>query len=353
MRTCLAIAVALSLLSCVSKRSYRILGSIEDPQNKIAYVMAEILNAGLSDSVVVIPGVGSQANLDSLINGRCDFAIVDNYSEQNAAVAAIAPVYSQILHILYRGDFQPASFRELFTNRKVFAGNPGSGVWKLAHQLMVDYEIPFSSVSFVDELGLFDADVIMSFTDLLTHRELQDLQNYKFFSLDDVDNLGRGSLAEGICARHPEFSPYIIAKSVYGDFAACPILTVKVDAILVCRQDLDSDVIYSVIDLLNASRHKISSINPLLYNFSGDFDPGDLSFALHEGAARYLKRLEPGIIEKHADLISVLVTIVFAVGGSLYSFFNWRQNKKSLIGPRHDRITKMTRQKRINNHFKI
>jgi TRAP-type uncharacterized transport system substrate-binding protein len=308
--------------------SYTILGNIEDPQNQIAVTIAQVLNQHLSDSVFVRRGIGSMSNLDSLEEARADFGIVDNLSRFSDRVSTIAPLYPQVLHILYRGKKQPASLQELFALGKVFAGTPESGTHRFVLQLLKDLGIDKNTCSFVDVYHFFEADVIFSFTDLLTLEELRDLSDYSLFSIDDVAKLGQGTVVEGICTRHPQLTPYIISRSQYGSFTKSAILTVKVDAVFVCRSDLDARVVHNVLKILAENSQELKKINPLLYDFSGDFDPSKQNFSLHQGARNFLNRHEPSLFERYADLLGMVVTIVLALASSLYTVAQWQKQRK-------------------------
>jgi TRAP-type uncharacterized transport system substrate-binding protein len=316
-------------LSCSQPpKSYTILGNIEDPQNEIAVTISNVLNKNLDDSVKVLSGIGSLANLDSLEAGRADFGIVDNYSRFSDDVTSVLPLYPQVLHILHRKEFNPKSLRDLFLTGKVFAGIEGSGTHRFVHELMLDLGIKESQCAFVDYYDYFEADVIFSFTDLLTMEELRDLRGYHLFSIDDVERLGKGSLAEGICTRHPQFEPYIIPRDLYGSFTEKAILTLKVDAILVCRADLDQKFVYKVIQTLLENAQDLKDINPLLYQFTSDFDPRKLNFTLHPATIDFLDRHEPSFFERYAELIGVIVSIFVALASTLYTISQWRGNRK-------------------------
>ena len=126
------------------------------------------------------------------------------------------PLYPQILHVLHKRGYNVETIDELLRNKKIYCGLPGSGTYRFVQDLMKDYGIRQSEVTFLSDIEFFKADVIFSFTDLLGNSELRDLSDYELFSFDDVNKLGRGSLAEGICTRYPHFSTFIIAKDVYG-----------------------------------------------------------------------------------------------------------------------------------------
>ncbi len=317
------------LTGCQKQSSnYTILGNIEDPQNQIALTISSVLNKHLEDSVVVISGVGSLANLDSLELGKADFGIVDNYSRFSDKVSSVLPLYPQLLHILYRKDLAPQSIHELFSMGKIFAGIEGSGTKRFVNELMRDIGIDKSTCTFVDVYDFFEANVIFAFTDLLTQEELRDLEGYHLFSIDEVANLGKGSLAEGICTRHPQFEPYVIARDLYGSFTERAILTIKVDAVLVCRTDLDPTFIYNTIQTLSENSQDLKNINPLLYQFSSEFDPHKLSFTLHPGSREYLDRNMPSLFERYAELIGVIVTILVTLASMVYTLQKWKQQKK-------------------------
>src|SRR6478609_818416 len=140
----------LSLSNCSEKKEvYRISGNIEDPQNEIANTIAVVLNKKLGDSVVVRPGIGSLANLDSLEKGVSDFGVVDNYSRYSSKVSSVIPLYSQVLHILHKRTLNPVTIKDLLYHRKVFAGIDGSGTNRFVRELINDFGIDVSTVEFV------------------------------------------------------------------------------------------------------------------------------------------------------------------------------------------------------------
>ena len=321
--------LAVALTGCEPNRNvYKILGNIEEPQNEIANTIALVLSKNLADSVQAVPGQGSLSNLNFLEAGAADFGIVDNYSRFSDKVSSLMPLYPQVLHILHRRDKVVTSLRELLLSGKIFAGIEGSGTRIFVGQLIDDLGINRDKLEFVDVFNFFEADVIFSFTDLLTQVELQDLTDFQLFSIDSIENLGKGSLAEGICIRHPQFEPYVIAREVYGSFSSQPVLTVKVDAVLVCRTALGNKLIYNVLEALTENREGLQKINPLLYHVSGEFDSRKLNFALHPGAREYLDRHEPSFVEKYADVFSVVLSISLALASSLYTVSRWQKARK-------------------------
>lgn len=320
--------------------AYTILGNVEDPQNRIAQTLATVLTAQLQDSVQVVYGIGSRANLDSLERGAADFGIIDNHARFSDNVSAVLPLYSQVLHVLHKKDVQPRSLLELLHNKKVFSGVEGSGTRQFVDDLMNDLGIHPHERRFVDVYNFFEADVIFAFTDLLTDDELRDLGDYTLYSLDDVAQLGAGSFAESICTRHPQFEPFVIPEGLYGTFTKQPVLTLKVDALLACRADLDPAIVFRVCRVLSTHTEELKKINPLLYRLTPDFDSRKLSFGVHPGAQQFLERNEPSFFERYAELFGVLITFFVALASGGYSIAQWqRQRKKNKVDVYYQRIT--------------
>lgn len=325
----LALSVILFLLSaCHHEQSFMILGNIEDPQHQIADTIAKVISRNTKFEMTIKAGLGNLSNLDSIRNGRADFAIVDNFAPTSPEVNAVLPLYPQVLHVVHKGHFKPETLHELLEGRKIFAGIEGSGTMRFVEQLLVDYGINATTIDFVGIYDIFEADVIFSFTDLLRFEELKDLEGYRLFSFDEASRLGHGSLAEGICLRYPQFEPFVIPKELYGRYTENPVLTVKVDALLVCRADLSVDEVYEISKILNEQKQSLVGINPLLADFGHHFDPDQLSFNLHPGAQNYLNRYEPGFLERYADVLSVVLTIIFALISAGYSLKEFQNSKK-------------------------
>ena len=93
------------------KHPYKILGNIEDPQNEITKTIATILNQKIKDSIEVVAGIGSKANLDSLEMGLADWRIAGiNFRDDGnwwrsffESVAVFVPLGKTQNHWRHRG----------------------------------------------------------------------------------------------------------------------------------------------------------------------------------------------------------------------------------------------------------
>lgn len=325
----LAILSTFLLVGCGGQqKQLRISADYQEPQNYLSNQIAAILNENTAYNFVLTNGILTSSGLDSIKSGAIDFSVVDNYTIVSDDIRSIMPLYPQILHVLHRRDQTYSTVEDLIKGNKVYAGAPGSGTYRFLTELMRDYGIRSGEVTLLSDHELFDADVLFTFTDLLGNDELRDLSGYKLFSFDDVESLGKGSLVEGICTRYPQFSPFVIAKDVYGDYTEEAILTLEIEAVLVTHMNLDRELVYDVIKALDENKQEINTINPLFHDFSGNFDPDILNIKLHQGARDYLERYEPTFLEKYAEVFSVIISIFVALASTVYSVSRWQKSRK-------------------------
>ena len=310
----------------------RVSGDVEEPKNELVNILTKLVNEDEGEHINIEIVTNASPNLDSLVAGQYDLLIVDNNIKYHESVSALTSLYPEILHVLYKKNYKPSSVYELLENKKVYAGEPGSGSRKFLDDLIQDFNIGRSEVENVDIIDLFDADVIILFTGLITIKELLDLADYEFYSFGSADQLGLGTTAEAISLRHPEFKPYVLPRYIYGNVTKEPVLTLSNQALLVCRSDEDPTLIYELCRLIDNKKQIFYKISPLLQEvFTNEDDYESLIFPLHEGARRYIERDEPGFLEKHTGLIGILLTLLIGSMSGLYTVLNYRAIKKKNI----------------------
>ena len=330
MRLLFCLFFSFFLLSCKDDKSLLVIaGDIEDPKNEIAQTIALLLNDFTNDDIKAEVKSGILPSLDSLANDVYQLMIVDNNIGYRADVSAIAPLYPQILHVLHRKEYKPTNFNELVSGKKVYAGSSSSGSFRVTQDLIKDFHIEPGNVEFVDVINLFEADVIILFTGLMSSVEFMDLQDYKFYSFDASETIGSESIVDAICLRHPEFQPFVLPKLIYGDFTPKPVMTISNEAMLVCRNNLSEELAYSISQVIHENKQMFSRISPLLFKgINEDYDIQSLSFSLHKGARNYLERNEPSILEKNSDTIGIVFTILVTLMSGIYSLFKYRKIQK-------------------------
>ncbi len=305
---------------------------------QIAQKMKHILDKSKYFETKLIIGQGSIANVDSLLAGSADLAIIENHTPVEDSITSILPFYPQILHILYLSDEEVTDFKTLVEGRKLFIGLEGSGTNRFMQNLFRFFDVDQSQLELTD--NPFDMEVYASFGDIIKDDNLAGLESFKLFGFDDVDRFGRGSIAEAICLKYPQMKPFIIPQSTYRQLTPHPVLTIAVDAVLVSISDLPDEAAYQLTKKLFQNHQEFNSISPLIYlDLTERFDPNLLNFPLHLGSRRYLDKDKPTFFERYAEVIGVLFSVVIALISALLSLAKWRnQAKKDRIDVFYEKI---------------
>lgn len=326
--TVLLIAV-LILPSVFHKHKLSIALETEEPKNAIISLLIPLLKTSSAEQIMIEVKDSEYAHIDSLKNGSVDIYITDNNASYDDQLRSVAPLFPEILHILYKKENEPQSLHELLEGKKVYCGVENSLEYNLCQKLIHDFKIITDGITFLTLENKTEADVIFEFSDLVSHLELQNLNDYKFYSLDDPEALGTGTIAEAISIRNPGLTPFIIPKFTYGGFAPNPILTLKSESILICREDLDQHMVYEISRLITENKQLFYSISPLMHKgFEYDFEKTNSLFPLHAGTKNFLDRNKPTFIQRNAETIGVIVTLLIGLISGLFTYTNYNKHKK-------------------------
>jgi hypothetical protein len=127
------------------------------------------------------------------------------------------------------------------------------------------------------------------------------------------DDIEAGGLVDGAVLLNPHFRPFVIPVGTYGSATPEPIVTIAVDKILVTREELNSSVVYYLINEIQRLRPALATIHPGLFQrVGGDFDASRSRYILHAGTQDYLQRSEPTFVERYSGVAEVLVTLMVA-----------------------------------------
>ena len=324
----LLISLAVLVMSCKPDvTQVRIISSAEEPIGEISGTITGILNQSEQFEATMLIGEGAIANIDSINRGSADLAIIENHTMVNEEIRSVLALYPQILHILYKADHPVSDFKELVSNRKVFIGLEGSGTYRFMMDLFEFYEVDPKQVQITE--NPFDCEVYCGFGDIIKDENLAGMENFMLYSFDDVNLDGKGSIADAIALKHPQVRPFILPRNTYRKLTPDPVLTLSVDAVLVAREDLSKETVYSITSQLLQNHQAFARISPLMYlDFEERYDHSGLNFPLHDGARMFLDKDQPGFFERFAELIGVVFTLIIATVSGLFSLAKWNNQRK-------------------------
>ena len=308
--------------------TYSFIYNNEGPNKEIAEKMERLLEETFYNTdILLIEGSGTNQNLDSLLLGTADFALVENYVTYKEGINSVFSVYSEVLHIFYKSADQIESFEELVYDKPIYIGREESPTYNLMMDLFEFFGIDGSRINVTFQMAR--ADVVVELTNLLNADHLTQYAGYRLFSFDSSERIGNASTVEGIALKYPRMTPFVVPRNSYWDFSENPVVTLSVDLVIMTRSDLGEVPVNDFTRTMLRNRQAFTSIDPLLYNgMREDFDQGKLNIPLHEGLRSYLARDEPSFVERYAELGGVIISLVVAAWSGLVSLTKWQAQKK-------------------------
>lgn len=306
----------------------RIVSLTDEPQHELLGIIGETIHKKLGHNAISIPSDNNFYSLDSLLNNQADIAIVENVTPYVEGVKTIMPLYEQILHVFYNKDLEMTSFKDLCEGKTMYIGEKGSATHMLMQKLFVAFEVDTSVVGITDNV-FDDVDVFCAFTHVVRKEDLQGMDDFRLFSFDKVSHIGKGSIIDGLCLRHPSLSPFVIPNQLYNEINEKPILTLSSVALLVGREDLPRDLVYDIVKTLRSSKLQLSRGGVVsLMDFNNSYNLHSLNFPIHPGTMDYLDRHQPSFIERYAEVISVIISLAIAFGSVVLTLNGWSKQRK-------------------------
>ena len=321
-------------------RPLRLMASPEEPAPRIAARLEQILETeGLEVEIVV--GAGSFAHLDALRSGEADLAIAANSVPFQSDLAAIAPLYLGVLHVLTRAERSSPSLVEVLSGSRVYAG-PSGGV---AQQLLkwIAASVRFESAYTLVENPFEGVDVYFTVGGIIPEAGLAGLAGYRLFGLGGPDGAETGIPMDAILLRHPQLEPFTLPAGLYPSLSSDDVQSIAVPSLLVSRADLPSSTAYALAQAVFENSQEIRQISPLadrtlLASLSDD----QLNFPLHEGVRRYRAREEPSFLERYAEVIGLNLSGSIALVSGLVALRRWRaQSRKDRLDDYYAKVIEL------------
>jgi len=360
------ISFVIFLSGCNSKKEYQFATTSKGTSyNEVGGLITELINKSDNIHFNMLSGkeLGSFVNCKKLYHNEVDFAIAQNdtrvtgFLDKNESVVdskirTVLPLYPEILFIVYPDSIVANDIKELVTGRRIGVGPFNSGTHRFFEAYLKHCGVDTSLYTFVHtpwsenvvsdkidisvNVGGYNASAVV---------KMLNSKKCKIFSLGDYRLFGKGSPVEGFCMSYTTARPFIIPMQTYAFGPKEPVLTLAVDAVLLCRKDIDAGDVYSIVDELMKNSKILVDKNPLLSSINPKFDLATLNFPLHEGTIRYLERDEPSFVEKHIDIIAFLSTILMAGFGVVLAFFRkLKAAKKDRIDEYYEQVLVIEKQ---------
>ena len=274
---------------------------------------------------------GDPGPLGLLSAGKVDLTVVENSAPWTAGVRTVLPVYRGVLHVLYRSELELGSLeRALRGGMSLFIAGDSSVARDFIGFVAQRYGLDPATINLVQRFEPGRTDVVVAVSSILPEPLQSQVKGYRLLGFDTVERLGQGSRVEAIPYLFPQLRPFVIPAGTYPSLGnEQPIVTVAVDMLLVCREGLSRDTVYALANALMSRRAEFSQQLPELFlTLTDRVDPLALKFPLHQGAADYINRDNPGFLERYAELINLLAYLLFAIATGVVGFLKWNERRR-------------------------
>jgi len=331
-------AVALmTLAGCESSpHELRLVSPVSPIDRDIAQDLASLLEDTSSVRVTLTDSdLAEEAALDAVASGEADIALVSNSMPFRQDIATVMPLYPAVLHIARHRRIEATAGPGVFDGATIFAGAEGSAsrlvFERFAERIGLD-EKAYSYVAQPDAVP----DVVVVFAPISPER-IAEFPDLILTSMGRPEEIGSGNIVDAAIMLNPNFRPFVIPVGTYGSATPEPIATIAVDKMIVARKDLDSSVIYDLINEILRHRPALAAHRPGIFQqLSEDFDTSRSTFIVHAGTQAYLQRSAPSVLERYSGVAEVAVTLVVALASALFASV---------------RIFKMRRKNRIDRYY--
>ena len=137
------LVAGLHLLQQSNKTTYLILsaGQPGGTYLPMAERLADIVNTACPNiNITVVESYGSVENIERLVKGQADLALVQNDTPGEAMIRTMVPLHREVLHFLVRRDSDINRIRDL-VGKRVEVGPQDSGTEVLVRNLLRHYGI--------------------------------------------------------------------------------------------------------------------------------------------------------------------------------------------------------------------
>lgn len=295
---------------------------------------------------------GSQENLERLLKGEADFALVQldvaSQAMKKGTVTAVAILTEEFVHIISHNDVGIKSFADL-EGRKINIGSPGSGINFTASRLFESTNLNIEAQTdaplgealprFVAPNSGIDALVYVGplKASEAVREKLNSLSNFRFVPLDP-------SFINYLTLQFPE--SYRKAYIPEGTYKALPpfpnedILTISTGGALLTRPDLHRDKVALMTWAIFNNARQFASFYPKLASENGAVNLYESLLYVDSAAMRVYENGDPRIawlryLQKNTPLQAASIMLLSTTTiGFLLRGWRKRRTKKFLDGHR-------------------
>jgi TRAP transporter TAXI family solute receptor len=305
--------------------------------------IAEVLNeSNTGFRLRVFETGGGAENLHLLETGQVDFGTIQADTAAPDGVVGVTTLYHDAYHLIVRADSEIYSFSDL-RDRRVAIPPASSGqftsFWFLASHFGLGEEqvnaLPMAeaAANFAMEQGQVDAVFRVRAPG---NEIIRDLIGDKALRLVPIVQ------SEALALKQPAISPGVIPLGSYRGSPALPeedLATAILSRLLVAREDLDTNLVYSLTRQIYERRSDILELSKLA-GFIGPLPDDAVSvIPAHPGSRAYYDREKPTFFQQNARLVSAILYVSAILSSALLALRTyWVKSQRLRMGGFNQRL---------------
>ena len=315
---------------------------------RLAGHLQEVAEADVTGATITLESSsGSQKNIARLEEGLAQLAIVQNDSIGNGSIRSLAALYTEVLHLICRTETQINSLEDLKEHR-VSIGAKGSGTEQVVKSLLnfarVDLgtdntiQDDFETTSDMLSSGDLDAAFFLVgigspvITNLMRDDRMQLAPVQMNLGRDGAFDMATAQFVEGFQVHYPYVTYHPIPMMAYEGRPSRPVPALGIQAVLVCRDDLDSSIAEKLTRVLFEKRAVLGQKDRAFSKLDEANAQTDLQFPIHPGAESFYRRREPGFLTKYAESMGFIVTVLLLGWSGFSGAHRWyRHSRKNRV----------------------
>ncbi|MGE5551695.1 MAG: TAXI family TRAP transporter solute-binding subunit [Bacteroidota bacterium] len=266
--------------------------------------MAKLWNAKVAGVNVSVQATGASVeNIRLIAKKQVDLAYVQNdinhyayngieiFKEKITDFAVIAALYPEVVQVVVSADSKIKSVADL-RGKRVSVGAPGSGVEANARQILSIYKLDYTKItplflSFAESADQFKNGQCDAFFVVagVPNSAIQDVAAQHKIRILDFSN----QILKKLANEFKFFSSVTIPANTYKGQTR-PVKTVAVKATLICRPDLDDELVYNLTKVLFENLGEVGHAKAGEISLKGAVV--GVSTPFHPGALKYFKEMK-------------------------------------------------------------
>ncbi|MCF6352210.1 MAG: TAXI family TRAP transporter solute-binding subunit [Cyclobacteriaceae bacterium] len=297
---------------------------------KMMDAVAEIINnEGYDFTLRVISTQGAIENSKLLDSRLVQLATLQADLKINRNVRLVANLYEEVFHLIFQPSISLASIEDV-DGLKIAILTDNSGENYSYNQLVAHFGLDESKLNPISSTWksatwLFnngDIDAIFRVSEA-NHTGIK-----KFMTESNAQSRPI-TQSDAIVLNYPMYHKSKIPRGIFGGIPPNPksdVITLGVDKLLVASVDTPSEVVNAIATILFTRKRELAEKT----NVAGLAKVPEESSLIpwHQGLEDFVNKEKPNFIQKNAEFLALILSIIILMGSSIMQFFNRSKQQK-------------------------